>query len=287
MKDQPIAHILTIDVEDWYQSSLEIFDGSPSAARSDPSVVTNTLQCLELLRETKNQATFFVLGSVAEDFPDLVKEILREGHEVGSHGYGHELVYKMSRQAFEEDLKRSLEALHRAGASEILGYRAPYWSITKKSLWALEVLERCGFVYDSSVFPIRRRLYGIPDAPTVPHKISAGLWEFPPATVPILAQNFPVAGGGYLRLLPYGFISGAIRRMNGPGVFYFHPYELDPSDLKLRHQTNSLKNILTRAGQVLGRSNNPQKIKRLLSEHRFTTMEEAFHGLAAPKEARV
>ena len=158
----PIKNIITIDVEDWYNSSLDLFKDTnvEHGAKPDASVVDNTLCTLKLLAETKNKATFFILGTVAEYYPDLVKEILIQGHEVATHGYAHNLVYKLSPQEFEDDLRKSLDYLAKAECSQILGYRAPYWSITKKSLWALEVLQKLGLKYDSSIFPIKRGLYG-------------------------------------------------------------------------------------------------------------------------------
>ena len=141
------VNVITIDVEDWYHSSLDIFKDSDvkHGSRPDESVVDNTLKTLQLLSETNNKATFFVLGTVAEHYPDIVKEILNQGHEVATHGYSHQLVYNMTPQSFEDDLKISFDHLEKASCSEILGYRAPYWSITKKSLWALEVLKNAGY----------------------------------------------------------------------------------------------------------------------------------------------
>ena len=233
------------------------------------------MKTLQLLSETDNQATFFVLGTVAEHYPDIVKEILNQGHEVATHGYSHLLVYNMTPQSFEDDLKISFDHLQKAGCSEILGYRAPYWSITKKSLWALEVLKKLGLKYDSSIFPIKRGLYGISSAKTYPNKIIDGLWEFPPATIRALGVNLPIAGGGYLRLMPYKIISGAIKRSLSKytRVFYFHPYELDPTDTKLQHKAKSMTTILYWIQQKLGRDSNPEKLRRLLSEFKFQSFK--------------
>lgn len=244
----PQTNVMTIDVEDWYNSSLDIFKDSdvPHGAKPHESVVGNTLVTLDLLSETNNKATFFVLGTVAQHYPDLVKEIAKRGHEVATHGYSHQLVYNMTPESFEEDLKISLDHLANAGSTEILGYRAPYWSITKKSLWALDSLKKFGMKYDSSIFPIKRGLYGIHDAKTFPNEIIEGMWEFPPATIRLLGLNLPIAGGGYLRLMPYWLISGAIKRSAAKytRVFYFHPYELDPEDTKLQHKSRSMTTLL-------------------------------------------
>jgi polysaccharide deacetylase family protein (PEP-CTERM system associated) len=233
-----VKSVLSIDVEDWYHSSLDLFKDSPiqHGAKPEPSVVDNTLQALDLLSKTGNEATFFVLGTVAEHYPDIVREILNKGYEVATHGYSHKLVYNMKPEEFEDDLKISLEHLNRAGCAQVLGYRAPYWSVTKKSLWALEILIKLGFKYDSSIFPIKRGLYGIPGALPHPHQILKGFWEFPPATIQMFGTNWPIAGGGYLRLSPYRMVASAIRKSSGRQImtFYFHPYELDPTDVHLK-----------------------------------------------------
>ena len=279
-------HILTVDVEDWFQSSREIFADVPNEldGRPEPSVVANTLKCLEWLNRTSNRATFFVLGSVAESYPDLVREILLKGHEVGSHGYAHRLVYRMNPNQFESDLRKSLDILARAGSSNVQGFRAPYWSVTKKSLWALDIIASCGLRYDSSIFPAPNPLYGIAEAPREPHLVLPELWEFPPATLRLGNFNFPIAGGGYLRLLPYTVFARALRifERETTGVFYFHPYELDPKDVRLPYRSRSLRTLVTRMTQAAGRSGNPKKIERFLTENRFQSISE---WLAARKNA--
>lgn len=270
--------ILTIDVEDWYFSSQVLFKDIPKAhsVTPEPSVVANTLKSLELLRRTQNKATFFILTSVAELFPDLVKEILKEGHEIASHGHRHCLVYRMSREEFREDVEKSLEILNRLGVSKVYGYRAPYWSITQESQWALEIIASLGFVYDSSIFPIRRKVCGIPTANRTAHRILPNLWEFPPATLRLFNQNIPIAGGGYWRILPYQLVSWGVQRSKEEtGVFYFHPYELDPRDTRLKHPVRSASTLFTWFVQVIGRSSLPKKINRLLEEHRFTSIADA------------
>jgi len=277
------TNIISVDVEDWYHSSLELFKDSPvqHGAKPDVSVVDNTLQTLDLLSKTDNKATFFVLGTVAEHYPDVVKEILKREHEVATHGYSHKLVYNMRPEEFEDDLKISLEYLNKAGCDQILGYRAPYWSITRRSLWALEVLQRLGFKYDSSIFPIRRGLYGIPGANPSVHKIAEDFWEFPPATIRMFGINWPIAGGGYLRMVPYRIIASAIRKSSGRqlGVFYFHPYELDPTDIHLKHNIKSASTFAYWLQQKVGRGSNPDKLKRLLSEFNFTSIKEKLSNL--------
>ena len=274
-----ITNIMTIDVEDWYHSSLDIFKDTniKHGSKPDESVVDNTLKSLELLKQTKNKSTFFILGTVAEHYPDIVKEILNQGHEIATHGYSHKLVYNMTAEEFKADLEIGLGHLAKAGCPEVLGYRAPYWSITKKSLWALDVLRSMGFKYDSSIFPIRRGLYGIPDANPCVHKLAKDFWEFPPATIRIFGINLPIGGGGYLRLVPYRIIASAIRKPSGRQhrTFYFHPYELDPKDVHIKHNVKSFGTIAYWLQQIAGRRANPHKIEKLLSEFRFTSIKEA------------
>ncbi|NQS88305.1 polysaccharide deacetylase family protein [Patescibacteria group bacterium] len=160
-----IKNALTIDVEDWFTSSLALFNAPPSAYGKRPaeSVIGNTKKVLKILQEYNYKATFFVLATVAEHYPDLVKEIHRQGHEIATHGYFHRLVYQMRPEEFEEDLVKSVGLIEDIIKEKAIGYRAGYFSITKKSLWALDILNKHSIKYDSSIFPIRRKLYGIPD----------------------------------------------------------------------------------------------------------------------------
>ena len=275
--------VMTVDVEDWYSSSIDLFAEATAAGDHrrppDESVVRNTLHCLDLFHQTSCRATFFILTSVAEAYPDLIREIERQGHEIGVHGYQHRLVYNLTPAEFEEDLKKSLDILHRVCTAPIYGFRAPYWSITEKSLWALEVLQRNGLRYDASIFPIHRKLYGIPRAPARAHEVRPGFWEFPPATCPFLGVNLPIAGGGYLRMLPYGMLRRLIRRATHTGaslVFYLHPYELDPTDTEAKRPLTSLKSRLYLVQQMFGRKGNPAKIESLLRAHRFDSLAHAY-----------
>jgi polysaccharide deacetylase family protein (PEP-CTERM system associated) len=270
-------HILTIDVEDWYLSHLEFFPDSPASPddRTDLSIVHSVRKVLDLLEHTHNTATFFVLGTVARDYPDIIGEIAAHGHEIASHGYRHRRLVHLTPAEFARDLDLSLEALDKAGAANIKGYRAPCFSITRQTMWALELIKQSGLVYDASIFPIRRRLYGIPDWPVEPTQLPNGLWEFPPATVRVAGQNLAVAGGGWLRMLPYGLIRRAwrSRRLSTPAVFYFHPYELDPSSVRLRHQPKKLYTRAVAALETIGLQSNPAKIRRLLKEFRFRRLD--------------
>ena len=273
-----VRNILTIDVEDWYLAHLEFFRDSPASPEDPPdrSVVDSTLKMLDLLEETRNTATFFVLGSVAKHFPDLVREIVARGHEIASHGYLHRRLHHLSPDEFTHDLERSLEALNKAGAPRIKGYRAPCFSITGRTLWALDVIKSCGLEYDSSIFPVRRRLYGIPDWPRQAMQYKNGLWEFPPATVRAMGMNLPVAGGGYLRMLPYSVVAAGIRNrtLSAPAVFYFHPYELDPDSVIMRHRPKRPYSRLVATLEQTGLRKNPHKIRRLLTEFSFGRIDQ-------------
>jgi polysaccharide deacetylase family protein (PEP-CTERM system associated) len=232
------ANILQVDVEDWYMD-LDI----GSWDQYEDRIVEATSRLLSILEETGNTATFFTLGYVAERFPDLLGKVREHGHEIGSHGYGHKPLQDMSPAEFEEDVMRSKRIIEGLSGERVLGYRAPFFTLTEGTAWALDIIERCGFVYDSSIFPVRTHLYGMPDAPRFPYRISssnikkddpeARLLEFPLSVfvLPGIRRNIPVAGGFYLRLFPYEFLYYAIKRINGadePAVCYLHPWDLDP-----------------------------------------------------------
>jgi polysaccharide deacetylase family protein (PEP-CTERM system associated) len=223
---------MTIDVEDYFHASAfndviprHTWDGLESR------VCANTHRLLEIFAEHE----VFVLGWVAERYPALVKEIAGAGHEIASHGFGHRLIYEQTPNEFREDVRRAKRLLEDTSGATVAGYRAPSFSITARSLWALDVLIEEGHTYDSSIFPVRHDRYGIPDAPRHTHVITrptGRLTESPAATTRIGAMNLPVGGGGYFRLMPYRWTRWGIRRVNRleskPAVFYLHPWEIDP-----------------------------------------------------------
>lgn len=223
------VNAMTVDLEDWAQSTLG--PETPLTSR----VVRNTERLLELLAEHKVRATFFALGKVCERFPELLPMVAAAGHEIGTHGYGHELVHTITPERFRSDLQRSIEIVGAQAGRAPRGYRAPAFSIGPRSRWAGGILAELGIKYSSSVFPIRGRRYGMPDAPRFPHRWSdCDLIEFPLTTVRRLGRNLPVSGGGYFRLLPSFLLARAIRELNGqrhPVVVYMHPYELDVHEL--------------------------------------------------------
>ena len=229
---------LTIDVEDYFH--VEAFQRvirREDWHRYAPRIYHSTLKILDLLARHGIRATFFILGWVAEKTPGIVKEIQAAGHEIGSHGYAHQVIYQQTPDEFAEDLRRSLEIIEEITGEQVLGFRAPSFSITNRSLWAIEIMQSFGLVYDSSVFPIVHDIYGIPDAPRHPYQIAGGFWEFPMTTVRVMGKNIPIGGGGYLRIFPYWLTRWGIDRVNSAGesaVVYLHPWELDPGHPRIK-----------------------------------------------------
>ncbi|PIE69101.1 MAG: polysaccharide deacetylase [Deltaproteobacteria bacterium] len=226
-------NFLTIDVEDFFQ--VAAFDDviSPEEWFSYPCrVQKNTFDLLDTLDNYNVKATFFIVGWIAEHYPQVVREIDRRGHEVGCHSYWHKKVYDLTPEEFHNDSSRAKEILEQITGKPVLGYRAPTYSITRRSLWALNILEDLGFTYDSSIFPVLHDNYGIPDAPRFRYQLKGhNLVEFPLSTFTLLGKNLPVSGGGYFRLFPYRFTRYALKKINEeekePFIFYLHPWEID------------------------------------------------------------
>ncbi|MCG8404434.1 MAG: polysaccharide deacetylase family protein [Phycisphaerales bacterium] len=268
----PVRNVLTIDLEDWPIAVLG------PRHRITSRVVENTRRCLHILRWHHVRATFFVLTKVAEDFPDLIREVHAAGHEIASHGHGHELLTNMTPRQFEADVKRSVDILTELVGQRPIGYRAPAFSIVSSTRWAGPILAGLGFKYDSSIFPIRHRRYGIPDAPRhIHHWRDCRLIECPPATFRMMGWNWPVAGGGYFRLLPGPLARLAIWRINRermPAILYLHPYELDTYGI-LAHKRSGIRvNPSRHLTQALFRSQMERRLHRLLERFTFVTMRE-------------
>jgi len=271
-----VVNAMTIDVEDYFQVSAfddvvkrEEWEGRPSR------VVSNTMRLLHLFDEYSVKSTFFVLGWVADRFPGLVRDIAAGGHELASHGYGHRIVYSQTPHEFREDVRRAKATIENVSGHVVTGYRAPSFSITKNSLWALDVLVEEGYRYDASIFPIRHDRYGIPDAPRHRHVLTrpAGtLTEAPGSTVRVLGSNLPVAGGGYFRILPYWWTKWGIARLNRtegqPAIFYLHPWEIDPEQPRL-HASR-----LSRFRHYRNLDKAEARLKRLLTDFRFGMLKD-------------
>jgi polysaccharide deacetylase family protein (PEP-CTERM system associated) len=276
-----MLNALTIDVEDYFQ--VNAFAG---IIRQDQwgsyplRVDTNTRRILDILDSFSITATFFILGWVADRLPALTKEIQRRGHEIACHGYGHELIYAIGPERFRADICRSKKLLEDQCGVKVNGYRAPSYSITKQSLWALDILVEEGFSYDSSIFPVMHDTYGIPDAQRFPYtlKTSAGpLVEFPLTTLPLHFGNkevrLPIAGGGYLRLFPARLLAWGIKRINEiekqPAVLYFHPWEIDPDQPRIREA-----GLKSRFRHYLNLDKTEGKLRTIFSEIQFGTMSQ-------------
>lgn len=267
-------NIFTVDLEDWYQGleGIEFVDWHKYENRLEYSL--NEL--LLLLEESNSKATFFSLGFIADNFPHLITEILNRGHEIGAHGYYHNLIYKQTPEEFETDLKKALNRLSTLAGQQITSYRAPFFSMTKKCLWAINILARNGIKYDSSIFPVFNPRYGISGSCRFIHTIKTDegleIKEVPLSTVRVVNINFPIAGGAYLRILPYSIIKRGIKKlndMNHPGVAYIHPWELDPEHPKIKLP------FRISWTHYINLDSTKSKLKRLLNDFRFTSIKIA------------
>ncbi|MGH8290648.1 MAG: XrtA system polysaccharide deacetylase [Steroidobacteraceae bacterium] len=241
-RSEPV-NAFTVDVEDYFHvAALSSAISRDSWPTRESRVERNTERLLSLLAERDLHGTFFILGWVAERSPTLVRRISESGHEVACHGFSHQLIYRQSAATFREETRRAKGFLEDIVGRPVLGYRAASFSITRESLWALDVLIECGFEYDSSIFPVRHDRYGIPGASPSPGRIPAPsgrtIVEFPMSVASVLGLRVPVSGGGYFRLLPYGLTRAGLRKINEsarrPFVFYLHPWEIDPDQPRFR-----------------------------------------------------
>ena len=270
-----LANAMTVDVEEYF--TVQNLDGIVPRERWPAQPMRSdeqTRRLLDLFEAHGIRATFFVLGWVAERQRNLVREIHERGHEVAAHSYWHRLVFEMSPQEFREDLIKVRDLLEDIIGAKVTGYRAPTYSITRKSIWAHEILVEEGFKYSSSIFPIVHDRYGIPDYQRFPIKLEVAgkpLWEFPLTTMRAFGRNLPIAGGGYMRLFPAPGLARALARVNNnegrPAIVYLHPWEIDPQIPKFRQ--NALKDFRGYVG--LGRM--IKKLDLLLTKLSFTTVQ--------------
>lgn len=270
-----VVNAMSIDVEDYFQVS--VFDGIVARSQWDTMesrVVRNTHRLLDIFDEFEIHSTFFILGWVAERHRDLVQTIVARGHEVASHGYAHRLVYDQTHGAFRDDVRRAKAILEDASGRRVSGYRAPSYSITPRSLWAIDILIEEGYTYDSSIFPIRHDRYGIPVSDRRPYRIERGgksIIEVPASTTRLGPLNVPIAGGGYFRILPYWWTRWGVQRVNEmeqrPAVFYLHPWEIDPEQPRLE------AGRLSRFRHYRNLAATERRLRRLLSDFRFDTMQ--------------
>jgi polysaccharide deacetylase family protein (PEP-CTERM system associated) len=269
---------MTVDVEDYFHVS--VFDGVVPRQRwadLESRVSANTDRLVDLFADAGIRATFFILGWVGERHPDLVRRIAAAGHEIASHGYAHRLVYDQTPQAFREDVRRAKSVLESIAGCVVDGYRAPSYSITPQSLWALDVLIEEGYRYDSSIFPIHHDRYGIPLSPRHPYVVTragGSLVELPASTVRCGLINMPIGGGGYFRILPYHWTKWGISRLNRleqrPAIFYLHPWEIDPDQPPLPASRLGRFRHYRNLGQT------EDRLKALLLDFRFSSMRAVF-----------
>lgn len=276
-----LRNAFTVDVEDYFQVSA--FEQDVDRKRwpdFESRVEANTLCIADMLDVAGVRATFFVLGWVGDRYPKLIRELHRRGHEIGSHSYWHRLIYSQKPAEFREDLKRSRDVLQDNIGVAVTSYRAPSFSITERSLWALEVLVEEGFRIDSSIFPVYHDRYGIAGARPDIHVLetsSGSLTEFPPSVARLALLNLPVSGGGYFRLYPFAVTRFFLSRINGrqrhPFMFYIHPWEVDPEQPRL-----SITSRMARMRHYVNLATTQKKLTALLKQFSFGRMDEVVAG---------
>ena len=278
MPGRAIRNALTIDVEDYFQVSAF----APYIARAqwdehDCRVERNVDRILQMLDTHATQATFFTLGWIAERYPQLVRRIVDGGHEIASHGYRHERASDLTERAFYADIDAAKKLLEDLSGQAVVGYRAPSFSIGRTNLWAFDCLERAGYRYSSSIYPIRHDHYGMPEAPRFAHRVGAGLLEVPVTTARLLDRNWPASGGGYFRLLPYAVSRWLLQQVNRRDaqavVFYFHPWEIDAAQPRVAGI-----DAKTRFRHYVNLHRTEARLRRLLDDFCWGRMDLIFLG---------
>jgi polysaccharide deacetylase family protein (PEP-CTERM system associated) len=286
--EPPVVNAMSVDVEDYFHVS--VFDGVVPRHRweqLESRVCVNTDRLLAMFADAGVRATFFVLGWVAERHPDLVRRIVDAGHELASHGYAHRLVYDQTPTAFREDVRRAKGLLEDAGGTLVGGYRAPSYSVTPRSLWALDILIEEGYWYDASIFPIMHDRYGIPVSARHPYALrrhGGALAEVPASTVRVASWNLPIGGGGYFRIFPYAYTHWGIARVNRvehrPAVFYLHPWEIDPDQPRLP------AGLVSRFRHYRNLAKTEERLRALLRDFRFGPVRDLVLGDAETASAQ-
>lgn len=271
-----IVNAMTVDVEDYFHVTAFAKDINREDWHSlEYRAEQNTERVLKLFSDSGVKATFFVLGWIAKRSPSLIKKIYAEGHEVACHGMSHQLVYQQTPTIFFEETRDAKHMLEDLIGDTVLGYRAASYSIINSSLWALDMLEDLGFKYDSSIFPIRHDIYGMPKAPRFPFRPTSGqLVEIPLTTVELLGCRLPCGGGGYFRILPYSLSKSGLRRVNSkdkmPGVFYFHPWEIDVDQPRMK------TSLLSRFRHYHNLGHTKSRLLQLLKDFSWNRMDQVF-----------
>jgi polysaccharide deacetylase family protein (PEP-CTERM system associated) len=274
--DESIVNALTVDVEDYFQVSAFAAHIPRSSWDSQPCrVEANIERILALLAEAKVSATFFTLGWIAERYPALVRRLVDAGHELASHGYEHLRANEQTIGAFLADIRLAKAVLEDVAGREVSGYRAPSFSIGPANFWAFDCIAEAGYRYSSSIYPIRHDHYGAPDAPRFPYQVRDNVLEIPVATIRMLNSNWPAGGGGYFRLLPYGVSKWSIQRVNAvdrrPAMFYFHPWELDPAQPRVKGPGPK-----ARFRHYLNLDRTEPRLKNLLADFRWDRVDRVF-----------
>ncbi len=269
-----MLNLFTIDVEDWFHTSaLEPYIDRERWHTLESRVEANVLRLLEMLAARRVRGTFFILGWVARRFPGLVREIAAHGHEIASHGWQHRLIYHLSPAQFQEYVRRAKHTLEDLIGQPVAGYRATSFSIVQTTLWALDILKEAGFIYDSSMYPVRGHdLYGIDGIPRHPFRHPNGLVEFPLSTLKIGGRNIPFGGGGYFRLFPYRLTKLCIHALNRegyPAIIYLHPWEIDPQSPRIAGA-----DLRTRFRQYVNLDKTEGRIRKLLADFSFGPLRE-------------
>lgn len=278
-----LSNALTIDVEDYFQvSAFAPYIRRDEWDARECRVERNVGRILELLAERDVKATFFTLGWVAERYPQLVRDIVAGGHELASHGFGHQRASDLSREAFAADVGSAKKILEDLSGQAVRGYRAPSFSIGAGNLWAFDALSAAGYEYSSSIYPIKHDHYGMPDSPRFAYRVGSGLLEVPVTTLRMFNRNLPSSGGGYFRLLPYQLSRWMIGKVNRddrePAVFYFHPWEIDPGQPRVAGI-----DAKTRFRHYVNIDRTEARLRQLLQDFRWGRMDHIFlAGAAAP-----
>ena len=286
MPSPTITNALTIDVEDYFQvSAFAPYIARADWERRECRIERNVDRILELLDEHDTEATFFTLGWIAERYPQLVRRIASQGHEVASHGYGHQRASDLDEAAFRADIETAKKILEDLCGKAVNGYRAPSFSIGAANLWAFEILARAGYRYSSSIYPIRHDHYGMPDSPRFAHRVHDTLLELPITTLRLFNRNLPSSGGGYFRLLPYAVSRWMLQRVNSheqeSAIFYFHPWEIDADQPRIPGIDRR-----TRFRHYLNIHRMEDRLACLLRDFRWDRMDHVFLNRAAPPFAK-
>lgn len=270
-RSSAVLNALSVDVEDYFMvSAFEKHVKRSEWERFECRVEKNTMKILDIMDEYGARATFFVVGWVAERYPELVREIHRRGHELGCHSFSHRLIYEMTPDEFRQDLRKTRRAIESAGVGPVIGFRAPSFSVVERNLWALDILRKEGFKYDASIFPAAHARGGIADAARYPHWIK-DLAEFPMSTARVLGKSLPFSGGGYFRLFPYPLIRFGMEqsvRQGKPTIIYVHPWEFDPDQPRMKAAP------VDRFKHYVNLDKTESKFRRLLRDYHFAPVRD-------------